>query len=172
MTRHPRAAALLLALLAGCTQATRPAPTSPGVGSASYRTDATSDLTHYQLALGQTATGATPDVHRAPSYPPAMLAACPARVELPARVVVGEDGRVEDVRVTPASGQAPFAQAVRAAVGAWRYTPLTISRWAADAEGVSHPVDTEARPFSLDYVFTFRCEHGRASVSTVPDPSP
>ena len=61
-----------------------------------------------------------------------------------------------------------YVNPVRRAVQGWRYTPLTITRWAADADGTSHPVDTEAKPFSLDYVFTFRCEHGHTSVTSGP----
>ena len=98
-----------------------------------------------------------------------MLAACPPRVELPARVIVGLDGHVGEVRMQQPPARRPFADAVRQAVQDWRYTPLTITRWAADASGTSHPVDTQIKPFSLDYVFTFRCEHGHTSVSSGPD---
>lgn len=138
----------------------------PAQGSTSYRSGAGKDLAHYQLALGEIAMGATPIVHPAPAYPPAMLAACPASRDLAARVIVGTDGRVNEVRIEAPAADAAFAAAVRAAVLAWRFEPLRISRWAASADGTSHEVDADTRSFSLDYVFTFRCRQGRASVSS------
>jgi hypothetical protein len=163
-----RATAILAAtaLLAGCAHTTQKPSAEPGVGSASYRTAESTGLAHYQLAMGQVAMGATLEAHEPPTYPGARLATCPPQIELPARVIVGAQGSVQEVRMTPSAAQQPFADAVRQAVQGWRYTPLTITRWAADADGTSHPVDTETRPFSLDYVFTFRCEHGHASVSS------
>lgn len=163
------AALLAAALLAGCAHTVRKPSAEPGIGSASYRTANDTGLAHYNLALGQIATGATLEAHDPPAYPDAMLTACPARVELPARVIVGTQGNVDEVRMNPPATQQPFADAVRRAVQGWRYTPLTITRWAADADGISHPVDTEAKPFSLDYVFTFRCEHGHTSVTSGPE---
>lgn len=156
------------ALLVGCAH-TAQKPAEPGLGSASYRVADDTGLAHYDLAMGQVAMGATLETHQAPVYPDAMLATCPERVELPARVIVGTQGSVDDVRMTPSAAQQPFADAVRLAVRGWRYTPLTITRWAANADGTTHPVDTEARPFSLDYVFTFRCEHGHTSVTSGPE---
>jgi hypothetical protein len=120
------------------------------------------------MALGQIAMGATPERHDPPAYPTSMLPACPPRVELPARLIVSAQGRVTQVRLSPPPARQPFADAVRQAMLTWRFIPLTITRWAADANGHSHVVDSEAKPFSLDYVFTFRCEHGRTSVSASP----
>ena len=163
-----RAATLLATatLLAGCAHTVRKPSVEPGVGSASFRTASDTGLAHYNLALGQVAMGATLEAHDPPAYPDAMLTLCPALVELPARVIVGTQGSVDEVRVNPPATQRAFAEAVRRAVQGWRYAPLTITRWAADADGTSHPVDTEAKPFSLDYVFTFRCEHGHTSVTS------
>ncbi|MEI7035380.1 hypothetical protein [Fulvimonas yonginensis] len=172
MTRAPALLATA-ALLAGCAHTTPKQAPAQGVGSASYRTIEGAGLAHYQLAMGQIAMGATPEAHDPPAYPEAMLATCPAQVDLPARVIVSEQGTVSEVRMDPPPAQRPFAEAVRRAVRGWRYTPLAITRWAADADGDSHPVDSETKPFSLDYVFTFRCEHGRASVSSAAaKPSP
>jgi hypothetical protein len=170
----PRTIPLLVAaaLLAGCAHTTHKPSAEPGVGSASYRSADNTGLAHYKLAMGQAAMGATLEAHDPPAYPDAMLTLCPPRVELPARVIVGTQGSVDEVRMNAPAAQQPFAQAVRQAVRGWRYTPLTITRWAADADGNSHPVDTEAKPFSLDYVFTFRCEHGHASVSAGPELTP
>jgi hypothetical protein len=162
------AALAAVALLAGCAHAARKPPVAPGIGSASYRTAADAGLAHYSLAMGQIAMGATLEAHEPPVYPAALLTHCPSLVELPARVIVGADGHVSEVRMDTPSGQQPFADAVRQAVQGWRYVPLTITRWAADAGGNSHPVDSETKPFSLDYVFAFRCEHGRTVVSAAP----
>jgi hypothetical protein len=161
-------AATAAALLAGCAHTAREAPVEPGVGSAAYRVADNTGLAHYQLAMGQVAMGATLEAHEPPTYPDAMLTTCPPRVELPARVIVGTQGGVDEVRMSVPAAQQAFAAAVQQAVRGWRYAPLTITRWAADADGTSHPVDTEAKPFSLDYVFTFRCEHGHTSVSSGP----
>ena len=168
-----RATAILAAivLLAGCAQTAKKKPAAPGVGSASYRVANDTGMAHYELAMGQIATGATLEAHEPPAYPETMLAACPSLVDIPARVIVGTQGSVDEVRMNPPAAQLPFADAVRQAVRGWRYSPLTITHWAADADGTSHPVDTEAKPFSLDYVFTFRCEHGHASVTAGPEPA-
>jgi hypothetical protein len=157
------------ALLAGCTRVAEKPQAEPGIGSASYRTAEGTGLAHYDLAMGQIATGATLETHPAPAYPDAMLASCPPQVELPARVIVGTRGSVDEVRMSAPVTQQAFADAIRQAVQGWRYAPLTITRWAANADGTSHPVDTEVKPFSLDYVFTFCCEHGRTSVTTGPE---
>lgn len=170
MTR-PLAVFFVALLLTSCAAHTARTPSDPGQGSASYRVAADTGLAHYSLALGQIAMGATLEQHVPPNYPGSMLATCLPRVELPARVIVGTKGIVDDVRMTSQPAQYPFADAVRQAVRSWRYTPLTFTRWAANADGTSHPVDTEARPFSLDYVFTFRCEHGHTSVSSGADPA-
>ena len=165
---RPLAIPFVALLLAGCVAHEAKTPSGPGQGSASYRIAGDTGLAHYQLALGQVAMGATLEAHDPPAYPDAMLTTCPARIELPARVIVGTQGNVDEVRMNPPATQRSFADAVRRAVQGWRYAPLTITRWAADADGTSHPVDTEAKPFSLDYVFTFRCEHGHTSVTSGP----
>jgi hypothetical protein len=167
-----RATVILAAavLLTGCAHSVQKTDAAAGIGSASYRMANDTGMAHYKLALGQVATGATLEAHEPPAYPEAMLATCPPLVDIPARVIVGTQGGVDEVRMNPATAQLPFADAVRQAVQRWRYSPLTITRWAADADGTSHPVDTEAKPFSLDYVFTFRCEHGHTTVSSGPQP--
>ena len=166
-----RAAAALAtaALVAGCAHTAHKPP--PGIGSASYRSTDNTGLAHYQLALGQVAVGATLQAHAPPVYPPALLAACAPLVELPARVIVGPDGHVSEVRMDQPAARLAFAEAVRQAVKGWLYSPLTITRWAANADGTTHPLDSEIRPFSLDYVFTFRCEHGHTSVSSGASPA-
>jgi len=58
-----------------------------------------------------------------------------------------------------------FIDAVRAAAAQWQFNPLQINRWAADADGNSHVVDSETKPFSLAYVFRFACHAGQSTVS-------
>lgn len=159
--------AMLAALLGGCAHVTGRAPPPAPVGSTSYRSGANAGLAHYPLALGQVAMGAAALSHPAPVYPPAMLASCPPSIEVPARVIVNAQGGVGEVRIAaPIEAARPlFAAAVRIAIQAWRFQPLQITRWAAAADGTTHPVDSETRPFSLDYVFTFRCQQGQASVA-------
>jgi hypothetical protein len=57
---------------------------------------------------------------------------------------------------------------VRVAALRWRFEPLVISRWAADANDQTHTVDTGTRPFSLPYEFRFACHAGKAAVSSSP----
>jgi hypothetical protein len=124
-------------------------------------------MAHYQLAMGSTSSGAALLDHPAPSYPSVMLASCPEQVQLRALLIVGENGEVDEVRIHQAPAVAPaFVAAVRAAAMGWRFEPLVISHWAADANDEAHPVDTEAKPFSLPYAFRFACHAGKAEVSS------
>lgn len=163
----------LLALgMAGCATVAAPPPKVPNEGSASYRMLDDSHMTHYQLAIGDTATGATPFQRVQPVYPPDQLAACPPMQEVQVQVIVDEAGKVSDVRgmltddASATPRWQPFYAAVRAAVLQWQFNPLQINHWAADADGKSHVVDTETKPFSLGYVFRFECHAGQSSVST------
>ncbi len=131
-------------------------------------------MQRYALALGSTAIGATPVDHPDPVYPLSWLARCPARVTLRALLIVDAHGRVDAVRATP-SPAAPtaFVEAVRAAAMQWTFSPLTISRWASDANGDTHPVETVTKPFSLPYEFSFTCHDGKVGTATNADlPSP
>ena len=168
MVRFARIGSLgvLAAVLAGCaSQRVMPPPVHEGASS--FRAMPEAGMAHYQLALGAVSAGAVPLDHPAPVYPADQLAACPPEVRLRALLIVGTDGKVDDVRVDDAAGVAPaFAKAVRAAAGQWRFVPLSISRWAADANGNSHQVETVFKPFSLPYEFSFSCRDGRPRTST------
>ena len=168
MVRFARIGSLgvLVAVLAGCaSQRTVPPPVHEGASS--FRALPEAGMTHYQLALGAVSGGAVPLDHPAPTYPPSQLAACPPQIRLRALLVVGTDGKVDDVRVDNAAGIAPaFTAAVRAAAGQWRFVPLSISRWASDANGNSHEVETVLKPFSLPYEFSFSCHDGKPQTST------
>ncbi|AIF46498.1 hypothetical protein HY57_04085 [Dyella japonica A8] len=123
------------------------------------------DLKHYQLALGQVATGATPREHPAPTYPPSLLDRQLPPHEVEARLIVDEAGKVTEVRIADeAQVDAEtrlFDEAVRAAAMQWVFAPLHVSQWAADANGNTHQVGSEERPFSMDYVFRFAWKDGK-----------
>ena len=160
--------------LAGCASAPASAPARPVTeGDTSYHSVAKDDLEHYQLALGQVATGATPRENPAPAYPRSLLDQRLPPHEVEARLIVDEAGKVTDVRI---AGEAQadadtrqFDQAVRAAAMQWVFAPLHVSQWAYDANGNTHEVGSEERPFSMDYVFRFAWKDGKpvadASVS-------
>jgi hypothetical protein len=108
-------------------------------------------------------------------YPSARLAACAPVVEVTARLIVDQAGKVSEVRPgNAASAQtdlAPYLDATRDAALQWQFNPLQINRWAADANGQSHVVDSRTEPFSLDYLFRFTCHAGKAQVSVGGKPA-
>jgi hypothetical protein len=165
-------AGLLGMLLAGCASQSVVPPIHRG--ESSYRSLSDRHMAHYQLALGATFTGATPLHYPAPDYPPALLASCPPPVAIRALLIVGTDGKVDEVRVTPVPDVAPaFVAAVRVAALQWRFEPLEIGRWADDANGDSHPVETVTKPFSLPYEFRFACHDGKPQTGSSADlPTP
>lgn len=161
---------LLLTLVGCATPPPLPSSSSSATGEASWRAVLPPDTTRYQLALGEVSSGGTPFRRVAPAYPPNLLASCPPPQEVPARLIVGANGTVGEVRVTgeaqaDASRRA-FIAAVRVAALQWQFNPLQVNRWAADADGNSHVVDRETKPFSLDYVFRFECHAGKGMVSS------
>jgi hypothetical protein len=172
MHRHARATTALTLglLLAACARQQVVQPSAAHQGEASYRALDDTHMAHYQLALGSTSSGAAPIEHPAPAYPSTLLARCPPPVSLRALLIVGTDGKVDEVRVQPAPGVAgAFADAVRAAALQWRFEPLQISRWAADANGGTHTVETVAKPFSLPYEFRFACHDGKPQTGSSAD---
>lgn len=165
-------AALLASGLAGC--ATVPIPPPPNEGSTSYRLVDDGHMAHYTLAMGDVAVGGKPLSRVLPVYPTGLLAACMPVVVVRAQVIVGRDGKASEVRPYPAAEKtaapAPpaFLDAVRMAVMQWRFEPLQINHWAADANGNTHEVDSDTKPFSLVYAFRFVCHAGKATVSSAP----
>ncbi|WP_082547637.1 hypothetical protein [Rhodanobacter sp. Soil772] len=170
MTRLKYAWSGLLLTLVGCAT-TPPLPPPPSAtGEASWRAVVPPGTTRYQLALGEVSSGGTPFQRVTPAYPPSLLARCPPPQEVPALLIVDGQGKVGEVRVTGEAqadaGRHAFIDAVRVAALQWQFSPLTIDHWAADADGNSHVVDSETKPFSLSYVFRFECHGGKSSVST------
>lgn len=171
MTRCARmlAPALIGTLLAGCAS-TRFIPPAPATGDASWQLAVPAGTQRYQLAMGEISSGGTPIQRVAPLYPADQLAACPPPQEVPALLIVDRQGEVGEVRVVDEAladaSRRAFIGAVRVAALQWRFNPLLINRWAADADGNSHVVDSETKPFSLHYVFRFECHAGKSIVSS------
>lgn len=153
-------------VLAGCASVQQTVPAKPATeADTSYRSVAKDDMQHYQLALGQVSTGAVLWDHPAPVYPDALLDQRLPPQEVEARLIVNEAGKVAEVRIAD-EAQADartrlFDDAVRAAAMQWAFEPLRISQWASDANGNTHEVSSEERPFSLDYVFRFAWKDGK-----------
>ena len=172
--RLPRVARLAPAAfavaLAGCASTAARPPEVIHEGHASWRAVETPDTVHYALALGEVSSGAAVLSRVTPDYPPSELATCPPAVEVIAKLIVDTRGRVTEVRPDNAEAAAPerrpFLEATRSAAMQWRFEPLQINHWSADANGGSYLVDSRNEPFSIDYVFRFSCQAGRARVST------
>ena len=164
---------LMLLALGGCATAP-PEPPPPATGDASWRMAVPPGTARYQLALGEVSSGATPVQRVSPLYPPGQLTSCPSPQEVPVLLVIDDKGAVGEARVAGEAHADParhaFIDAVRAAALQWKFNPLQINRWAADADGNSHVVDSETRPFSLTYVFRFECHAGKSTVSAAAAP--
>ncbi len=170
MKRTDGALIAAIVLITGCA-AQRPVPPvvkakAPSHGSSSYEAVEPQGMKHYQLALGQVASGAGPIAHESPAYPASELGACPESVDVPALLVVDEQGQVSEARIAADTHAPAFDAAVRAAVTGWRFEPLLITHMAADANDEAHVVDQKKQPFSLNYVFHFRCKAGQGAVVT------
>lgn len=158
--------------VAGCATVAAPPAKAPNEGSASYHLVDDGRMVRYPLAMGETAVGGRPLTRVLPTYPPELLAACAPVVDVQVLVIVDAAGKASEVRRHPTAGAPatpappPFLDAVRAAVMQWRFAPLQINHWAADADGNAHEVDGAAKPFSLIYAFRFACRAGRATVSS------
>jgi hypothetical protein len=161
----------MLLALAGCASSPRIAPLPPQ-GDASRQMLPPPGTTRYHLALGDVSMGATLVKQVTPVYPASQLAACSPSQEVDAQLIVDRTGMVSDVRGIVIDEAPPpwqqFFAAVRAAALQWRFTPLQIEHWAADANGNTHQVDSETRPFRLVYVFHFECHAGQSSVAMEP----
>jgi hypothetical protein len=159
----------LAGLLTACATTPYIAPPSP-TGDASWREVVPPGITRYQLAIGDVSSGATPFDRVKPIYPPTLLAECPAPVEIPVLLIVDQAGKVSEVRVADElradAQRRPFIAAVRTAALQWRFNPLQVEHWAADANGNTHVVDSATRPFSLTYAFRFACHAGKSAVTS------
>ncbi|RDI99250.1 hypothetical protein DVT68_10325 [Dyella solisilvae] len=129
-------------------------------------------MQHIPLALGQASTGGDVPSHPLPVYPPTLVTARLPPQEIRARLMVDEQGKVAEVRIDgepQADAQRRlFAAAVREAALQWIFMPLRTSRWAADAAGNAHDVDSGPQPFSVGYLFRFAWRDGRPLVEALP----
>lgn len=165
---------LLGTVLAGCAATQRHAPPPP-TGDASWRMVVPAGTARYQLAMGEVSSGATPLQRVTPIYPDGQLATCPPAQEVQAQLIVDQAGKVGEVRVVDEAqadaNRRQLIAAVRVAALQWQFSPLQINHWTADADGSSHVVDSETKPFSLSYVFRFECHAGKSIVSATPPAS-
>lgn len=164
------AVAFVATALGACAHApARPDMHPANRGDASWHAVEQPDTVHYQLALGEVSSGGKPLARVTPAYPASRLQACVPVVDVIAKLIVDTSGKVTEVRPgdadAAAPGLRPFLAATREAALRWRFDPLQIDHWSADANGESHVVDSRTEPFSLDYVFRFTCHSGRARVS-------
>lgn len=154
-------------LLAAC--ATRQTAPPPATGDASWAMKVPAASQRYQLATGNTATGANLTGSVTPIYPAALLSVCPPPQEVQALVIVDKAGRVSGMRVAdeakPGEQRRLFILATRKAVMQWRFNPLQVQHDGLDAAG-NPVVISETRPFSLSYLFRFACHGGNATVTS------
>lgn len=167
-----------LGWLAGLAACGAIPPSSPGArpqGDATWHAVVPPATARYELAMGEVSSGAAPDRRVTPVYPAVLLKRCPPPQDVRALLIVSAAGRVDDVRVDDeAAADADrrlYIDAVKAAARQWSFVPLRVERWAADADGESHVVDSQARPFSLAFDFHFECYGGAARVTTGDAPS-
>lgn len=170
VARRQLAVAFAAMALGACARETaRPDKHPANRGDASWHAVEQPDTVHYQLALGEVSSGGKPLARVTPAYPASRLQACVPVVDVIAKLIVDTSGKVTEVRPgnadAAAPGLRPFLAATREAALRWRFDPLQIDHWSADANGGSHVVDSRTEPFSLDYVFRFICHSGRARVS-------
>jgi len=130
---------------------------------------------HYAVSSQQIASGSIAIQRVPPDYPAVELAACPPAEDVQAQLIVDTAGHVSEVRVDDeAQATVPrhhYIDAVRAAALQWQFEPLEIGTWLNDPSGSPHLV-SQAKPFSLVYVFHFECHNGRASASFGKAPPP
>lgn len=160
----------LPSMLTGCVTTPRTvSPIPAAIGEAASRQGSAPGMMSYQLAMGEVSSGAAPIRRVMPIYPAGQLAACPPAQEVRALLSVDPAGKVSEVRVVDEiqadTNRRPFIGAVRVAALQWRFNPLQVSRWAADANGNSHVVDEGSKAFSIGYEFRFECHAGQSSVS-------
>jgi len=164
-----RCGVLIASLILGGCATSKLAPPPPATGDASWRIESSPGTVRYQLAMGEISGGGTPFQRVSPVYPASLLASCPPPEEIPALLIIDGQGAVGEIRVAGEpqadSARQAFIEAIRVAAKQWRFNPLQINHWAADADGNTHVVDSETRPFSLTYAFRFACHGGKSMVS-------
>lgn len=155
--------------LIGCgAQTVRPAVET----HVAYRAIDSGNAPRYELADEETATIPTQIRNDPPRYPPALIDRHIAPVAVRAKVVIDTRGEVSAIYIKRGEDSYPgeFDDAVRTAVSAWRYAPLRFQQFEDVLDAQGNTVDArlvkdEARPFSLDYEFSFEIREGKPVVS-------
>lgn len=156
--------------MGGCASIQTPSAPQTNVA---YRTIDSSDTTHYEVSDDEVVTAPVVVENPPPVYPESAVALRLAHVGVRAKVIVGTDGTVDEIRVDPstdADAYPPsFVESVREAVTEWRYAPLRFKRFAEVLDDQGNVTDTrlvsdEAKPFSLDYEFDFEFRDGKPVV--------
>ena len=159
----------LAACLAACGQVPPQTSATRPQGDATWHAVVPAGTARYELALGEVSSGAAPEHRVTPVYPASLLASCPPPEEVRALFIVSATGKVDEVRIddeaSAGADRRLYIAAVKTAAIQWSFLPLKVERWAADASGESHLVDSQARPFSLAYDFHFECHGGAARVT-------
>ena len=156
---RPLAAGWFTVWLVGCAAI---APPPVHQGESSYRMVSAADTVRYPVPRGVIVHGAGLLDNPAPIYPAALLARCPAPVEVRAQLIVGVGGKVDEMRF-PAVGRVEpaYLAAVRGAATRWLFEPLVFQHEVADTNGNKHSIDSVTKPFSLSFVFHFACRDGK-----------
>lgn len=152
-------ASVLIACVAGC--ASVPARPPAGQPAAAKRV--------VPLPLGTTYTGGEVLQRSMPIYPATMVSACPSGQDVEVIAYIDTGGEVSRVYGYAIDAFPPpwgtFYAAVRPAVLQWRFAPLRVAHWAADASGNPRTVDGGTRRFTRHLAFHFTCDHGRTKVT-------
>lgn len=161
---------LVVLLLAGC-HAVPPRASAPNrEGTADYRRiPEPAGTRHYTLTPGQAWSRPVLVRNPAPLYPAALVELDLPPVDIVARLSVDEQGRVTAAYIPsddpPSARHHVFAQAVRAAVAEWRFTPMTFTREVRRAHAPATFVRIP-KPFSLWFRFRFAVIDGKPTTSS------
>jgi len=162
---------MIAIVLGGCAQISKSAPQT----RVSYQARIAPGAPRYEETEDEISNSPTLLENPAPVYPQAAIALHLPKVAVAAKVIVDREGKVDEVRITPATDSAAspteFDVAVREAALRWQFTPLTFTRWeeVKDAQGNvvdSRQISVERRPFSLDYEFYFELRDGKPVVGS------
>jgi hypothetical protein len=115
--------------------------------------------------------GAQPISQPPPVYPPSLVESQLKPLEIRAKLIVDEEGRVSEVRDLYPSDNPTHAQlfaAVHDAATQWRFSPMTVVEQEVTSGGVFREISRQNKPFSLDFAFRFEVSAGGPTVSSAP----
>ena len=164
--------ALMLSVGVGCAKAPPKPPASARQGSSSYRVLAEAEVTPGAAEpSAETVTAILPFAENGPpSYPEAALRSGCRDGLVPVRAHVGIDGRVSDIQRIPDRGVGEgacyraFEEAVRRALGTWRFNPAyQIRTVPAAAPGGEPTIERVPLGLDVDYEFVFAIVDGKGT---------